>query len=74
MSNLNLDNIKKLDLANLPTPIQRLDVLSKEWGVDLWIKRDDYTGIETSGNKIRKLENENYNLKRKLNKAKSSLR
>lgn len=56
MSDFVFDSINKLNLANLPTPIQRLDVLSKEWGVDLWIKRDDYTGIETSGNKIRKLE------------------
>lgn len=56
MSNIYLDNISKLTLANLPTPIQRLERLSEEWGVDLWIKRDDYTGIETSGNKIRKLE------------------
>lgn len=56
MSNLNLSNINKLNLANLPTPIQHLDVLSTELGVDLWVKRDDFTGIETSGNKIRKLE------------------
>ena len=53
---LNLENVNRLSLANLPTPIQRLDRLSEEWGVDLWIKRDDYTGIETSGNKVRKLE------------------
>ena len=25
-------------------------------GVELWVKRDDYTGAELSGNKIRKLE------------------
>lgn len=48
--------MNKLDLAFLPTPIQHLDRLSAEWGVDLWIKRDDLTGLETSGNKIRKLE------------------
>ncbi len=56
MSEFNLKEINKLNLANLPTPIQRLERLSEEWGVDLWIKRDDFTGIETSGNKIRKLE------------------
>jgi len=30
--------------------------LSKELGVDLWIKRDDCTGMSTGGNKTRKLE------------------
>ncbi len=52
----NFDNVTKLNLANLPTPVHRLDKISEEWGVDLWFKRDDYTGVETSGNKIRKLE------------------
>ena len=56
MSKLNLESINRLNLSNLPTPIQRLNRLSEEWGVDLWIKRDDFTGIETSGNKVRKLE------------------
>ena len=43
-------------LARLPTPLQRLDRTSDELGVDLWIKRDDLTGAELSGNKVRKLE------------------
>lgn len=30
--------------------------LSKELGVDLWIKRDDCTGMSSGGNKTRKLE------------------
>lgn len=47
---------ERLSLARLPTPVQRLDRLSKELGVDLLIKRDDLTGMELSGNKIRKLE------------------
>ncbi|NUM88583.1 MAG: D-cysteine desulfhydrase family protein [Bdellovibrionales bacterium] len=42
--------------ARTPTPLHRLPKLSKEWGVDLWVKRDDQTGFEWSGNKIRKLE------------------
>lgn len=46
----------KLNLANLPTPIEYLGNTSKKLGLDLYVKRDDYTGIETSGNKIRKLE------------------
>jgi D-cysteine desulfhydrase len=44
-------------LAYLPTPIERLDRLSKLLGgPELWIKRDDQTGLATGGNKTRKLE------------------
>lgn len=44
-------------LAHLPTPLERLDRLSKELGgPDIWIKRDDCTGLSTGGNKTRKLE------------------
>lgn len=57
MSNqLKWNEYDRLNLAYLPTPLRRLDRLSEEWGIDLWIKRDDLTGLETSGNKIRKLE------------------
>ncbi|MFA6334865.1 MAG: D-cysteine desulfhydrase family protein [Bacteroidales bacterium] len=48
--------ISKLILANLPTKIEKLERLSKEWDVNLYVKRDDQTGSEFSGNKIRKLE------------------
>ncbi|NLY08281.1 MAG: D-cysteine desulfhydrase family protein [Tissierellia bacterium] len=48
--------MERISLANLPTPINKLDRMSAEHGVELWIKRDDYTGSELSGNKIRKLE------------------
>lgn len=43
-------------IANLPTPIQKLNNLSDKYGVGIYLKRDDFTGIETSGNKVRKLE------------------
>ncbi|MFT5873817.1 MAG: D-cysteine desulfhydrase [Clostridium sp.] len=47
----------RIKLANLPTKIEKLDRLSKLLsGPDIYIKRDDYTGSEISGNKIRKLE------------------
>jgi D-cysteine desulfhydrase len=47
----------RIRLANLPTKIEKLDRLSKLMGgPDIYIKRDDYTGTEISGNKIRKLE------------------
>lgn len=46
-----------INLANLPTRIQKLDRLSKELsGINLYVKRDDETGAELSGNKVRKLE------------------
>jgi len=47
----------RIKLANLPTKIEKLDRLSKLiGGPNIYIKRDDYTGTEISGNKIRKLE------------------
>lgn len=47
---------KKYNIAHIPTPIHRLERLSRSWGGDIWIKRDDQTGSGLSGNKIRKLE------------------
>jgi len=48
---------KKLELANLPTPLQPLKRFSKEMGMStIWVKRDDLTGSVLSGNKVRKLE------------------
>lgn len=46
----------KLNLAFLDTPIYPLERISKEVGKQIFIKRDDLTGVEFSGNKIRKLE------------------
>lgn len=44
-------------IAHLPTPLERLDRLSAELGgAEIWIKRDDCTGLSTGGNKTRKLE------------------
>lgn len=44
-------------LAHLPTPLERLDRLSRALGgPEIWIKRDDCTGLSTGGNKTRKLE------------------
>ncbi|WP_241480935.1 D-cysteine desulfhydrase family protein [Leisingera sp. ANG-M6] len=39
-----------------PTPLERLDRLSHELEIDLWIKRDDLTGLSFGGNKTRQLE------------------
>lgn len=44
-------------VAHLPTPLERMDRLSAVLGgPELWIKRDDCTGLSTGGNKTRKLE------------------
>jgi 1-aminocyclopropane-1-carboxylate deaminase len=47
----------RTQLAQLPTPIYPLPNFSKYTeGVELWIKRDDLTGLAGGGNKTRKLE------------------
>lgn len=52
-----IDWPKRLPLALLPTPFQRLERLSAELkGPNIWIKRDDLSGSLLSGNKVRKLE------------------
>lgn len=44
-------------LGFFPTPFYKLDRLSEKLGVNLYIKRDDFTGMNLfGGNKIRKLE------------------
>ena len=48
--------IPRIELAYAPTPLLKLERLSAELGVDLWVKRDDLTGLLETGNKIRKLE------------------
>jgi 1-aminocyclopropane-1-carboxylate deaminase/D-cysteine desulfhydrase-like pyridoxal-dependent ACC family enzyme len=48
--------LPKVNLILKPTPLHRLDTLSEELGLDLWIKRDDLTGFAFGGNKGRKLE------------------
>jgi D-cysteine desulfhydrase len=44
-----------LDLFMRPTPIRRLEELSKRFKKNISVKRDDKTGFVFSGNKIRKL-------------------
>jgi D-cysteine desulfhydrase len=45
-----------VQLARLPTPLEPARKLSARLGLSLWWKRDDLTGAELSGNKVRKLE------------------
>jgi L-cysteate sulfo-lyase len=52
-----LANSARIELAHLPTPLQRLDRLSAHLGgPTIYIKRDDCTGLAGGGNKTRKLE------------------
>ncbi|APX24507.1 MAG: D-cysteine desulfhydrase family protein [Rhodobacteraceae bacterium] len=46
----------RLSLAQLPTPLERLERLSDALGLEIWMKRDDLTGFAMGGNKVRKLE------------------
>jgi len=40
----------------VPTPLDRAPALGGELGIDLYIKRDDCTGLAFGGNKVRQLE------------------
>ncbi|MBW1877954.1 MAG: D-cysteine desulfhydrase family protein [Deltaproteobacteria bacterium] len=51
-----LTHLRRLELARLPTPIQYLERLSSWLGAEVYVKRDDLTGLGLSGNKVRKLE------------------
>jgi len=47
----------KISLGFLPTPLHQLSNLSRKYAhYDLFIKRDDQTGLASGGNKTRKLE------------------
>ena len=51
-----LHNLPKVSLGVFPTPIQRLDNISRKLKTNIYVKRDDLTGIGLGGNKVRKLE------------------
>ncbi len=52
-----LARLPRFGLAQLPTPLQPLKNFGSAIGLsDLWMKRDDLTGLEGGGNKTRKLE------------------
>lgn len=56
MGRRNPISTEPLNLAHAPTPFYPLRRLSRLWGGEIWVKRDDLTGLELSGNKVRKLE------------------
>jgi len=52
-----LSRFPRVSLAHLPTPLEFLPRLTRHLGgPDIYVKRDDCTGLGTGGNKTRKLE------------------
>ena len=49
-------SLPRIRLATLPTPLLPAPRLSEAIGIEVWIKRDDMTGLLLGGNKARKLE------------------
>ena len=43
-------------LLSFPTPLCRMDGVSSDLGCEVFVKRDDLTGIGFGGNKLRKLD------------------
>jgi L-cysteate sulfo-lyase len=51
------DGFPRVDLCHVPTPLEPMKRLSAELGgADIWVKRDDCTGLAMGGNKARQLE------------------
>lgn len=54
---MHLARFKKVQLGHFPTPLEKLENLTRTLGgPDIYMKRDDCTGLATGGNKTRKLE------------------
>ncbi len=54
---MHLSRFPRLHFAHLPTPLEPLSRISNMLdGPNIWIKRDDCTGLSSGGNKTRKLE------------------
>jgi L-cysteate sulfo-lyase len=54
---MHLSRFSRIRLGHLPTPLEPMPRLSALLGgPEVWIKRDDCTGLSTGGNKTRKLE------------------
>ena len=54
---MNLAHFPRVKLCTAPTPLEPMPRLTKLLGgPDIWMKRDDLTGMGLGGNKVRKLE------------------
>ena len=51
-----LTDFSRIHFGVLPTPLYKLENLSREFGKNIYIKRDDMIGVALGGNKVRKLE------------------
>jgi len=50
------EQLNRVVISHQPTPIEAMPRLSEKLGVNVFIKRDDCTGLAGGGNKTRKLE------------------
>jgi len=51
-----IENFPRVSLGHAPTQLDAAPRLGAFLGIDLWIKRDDCTGLAMGGNKVRQLE------------------
>ena len=51
-----IDKFPRVRLGHAPTPLEAAPRLGAELGIELWIKRDDCTGLAMGGNKVRQIE------------------
>ncbi|MCP4335968.1 MAG: D-cysteine desulfhydrase family protein [Gammaproteobacteria bacterium] len=51
-----VEDFPRVHLSHTPTPLELLKNVSAEFGTNVWIKRDDCTGLAFGGNKSRQLE------------------
>ncbi len=51
-----LDSFPRVSLGIFPTPVQKLENISRLLGREIYVKRDDLSGLGLGGNKVRKLE------------------
>jgi len=52
-----VDKVPRMEMAHLPTPLERMPRLTERLGgPDIWIKREDLTGLAYGGNKARHYE------------------
>ncbi len=58
MNNLSaaVDRFPRVRLGHAPTPLDAAPRLGSSLGIELWIKRDDCTGLAMGGNKVRQIE------------------
>jgi L-cysteate sulfo-lyase len=51
-----VNDFPRVHLGHTPTPLELLNNISAEFGTNVWVKRDDCTGLAFGGNKTRQLD------------------